>query len=240
MTQEMKTCTVCGDIKPSNNDFFRKDARKKDGLASACKICKRKLDKLYCEKNKEKISRSKKSSYLKNIEENRKVRREYSAKKRSENPEKERERVANWCKKNPLRTKAHKEKWEKNNKDKIRIKNRRLYESKREEHLKACKKWRDENKPLRALYSRTRYARKMAAEGSHTIDDVMRLYQLQRGMCAYCGCDVSNGYQVDHIIPLAKGGSDKSENICISCKTCNQRKSDKMPWDFAAENWRLL
>lgn len=240
MIQKMKTCTSCGESKPANNDFFGKDAQKKDGFRSSCKICKRSSDKLYVEKNKEKISRSRKSAYRENLEENRRVRREYSARRRAENPERERKRVAEWGKKNPLKSKAQKEKWEKNNKDKIRIKNRRLYESKREKHLQTCKKWRDENKPLRALYSRTRYARKMAAEGAHTIDDVMRAYNLQRGRCAYCWCDVSNGYQVDHIIPLAKGGSDNADNICISCKTCNQRKSSKMPWDFAAENGRLF
>jgi 5-methylcytosine-specific restriction endonuclease McrA len=37
---------------------------------------------------------------------------------------------------------------------------------------------------------------------------------------------------VDHIIPVAKGGSDDPENLVAACKRCNFSKQDKMPDEF--------
>jgi 5-methylcytosine-specific restriction endonuclease McrA len=45
--------------------------------------------------------------------------------------------------------------------------------------------------------------------------------------CEYCGLDffasVANyrSIQIDHIIPLSKGGKDMNDNKAISCRTCN-------------------
>ncbi len=33
--------------------------------------------------------------------------------------------------------------------------------------------------------------------------------------------------QIDHIQPVAKGGSDDIENLCLACKLCNQHKWTK-------------
>lgn len=47
--------------------------------------------------------------------------------------------------------------------------------------------------------------------------------------CAECGVrDTSRVYfQVDHIIPMNKGGKSRPENLQILCRSCNARKSDK-------------
>ena len=33
---------------------------------------------------------------------------------------------------------------------------------------------------------------------------------------------------IDHIVPKAKGGSDKKENYQLMCSPCNHKKSDKL------------
>lgn len=33
---------------------------------------------------------------------------------------------------------------------------------------------------------------------------------------------------LDHIIPVSKGGTNKQENIVISCKECNNKKGDTL------------
>ncbi len=45
--------------------------------------------------------------------------------------------------------------------------------------------------------------------------------------CEYCLShqDYIMGWlQVDHIYPLAKGGEDSEDNLCLSCELCNQYK----------------
>ena len=48
---------------------------------------------------------------------------------------------------------------------------------------------------------------------------------LQREACYYCGVNIARGYQLDHVIPLSKGGLHDWSNIVLSCRTCNARKS---------------
>ena len=50
--------------------------------------------------------------------------------------------------------------------------------------------------------------------------------------CAYCG---DNANEVDHIIPLKRGGSDDSENLVACCRTCNIKKKDQSVGVFLAQ-----
>ena len=38
--------------------------------------------------------------------------------------------------------------------------------------------------------------------------------------------------EVDHIVPLTRGGDHTAKNLCISCRNCNQAKNDQMPDEF--------
>lgn len=54
--------------------------------------------------------------------------------------------------------------------------------------------------------------------------------------CALCGKPVDKGLKyphplsatVDHIIPLAKGGTNAADNLQLAHWTCNRQKSDKI------------
>lgn len=48
-------------------------------------------------------------------------------------------------------------------------------------------------------------------------------------VCAGCGevFPTRTYLQVDHIIPMAKGGLTVQDNLQVLCRTCNMRKSDK-------------
>lgn len=45
--------------------------------------------------------------------------------------------------------------------------------------------------------------------------------------CAYCGKKVK--LTQDHVLPLSKGGGTVAENIVPACKSCNSRKSARLP-----------
>lgn len=109
----------------------------------------------------------------------------------------------------------------------------------KEAYRERARQWRaNHSEELRAITARRR-ARKRNAEGSHTADDIERQYAAQKGKCYYCGVKVGMSYHVDHAIPLSRGGSDGPENIVIACPSCNTKKRDKMPHEWA-QGGRLL
>lgn len=51
-------------------------------------------------------------------------------------------------------------------------------------------------------------------------------------ICQLCGRFDSRG-EVDHNLPLSRGGSDAIHNLCWTCKTCNRSKGDKTIREWA-------
>lgn len=62
------------------------------------------------------------------------------------------------------------------------------------------------------------------------------LWKRQKGKCAYCGqlCGVGKRrFTVDHIVPIAKGGTDDFSNLAGACGPCNADKADR-----SLDEWR--
>lgn len=102
----------------------------------------------------------------------------------------------------------------------------------REEHADKVKaknkRWAKNNPDKVRARTLRRVARRKGAEGTHTAEDVLALYEEQCGRCAYCGITLYDQYHVDHVIPLDKGGSDWPENLLLACPFCNCSKANKM------------
>jgi FKBP-type peptidyl-prolyl cis-trans isomerase (trigger factor) len=49
--------------------------------------------------------------------------------------------------------------------------------------------------------------------------------------CCYCG-KRGGKLEVDHKIPVSKGGSDEIDNLATSCRLCNRQKKDKSIDEF--------
>lgn len=62
----------------------------------------------------------------------------------------------------------------------------------------------------------------------HTVEEWISLWHGAHGVCAACGRFVGrDGLTKDHIIPLAKGGSDGIDNLRPACGLCNYRRRDR-------------
>ena len=66
---------------------------------------------------------------------------------------------------------------------------------------------------------------------------------MQKGKCAYyatCRKSIRNGFHIDHILALSKGGSNWIRNIQLTCASCNLSKQAKHPLVFARQIGLLL
>jgi 5-methylcytosine-specific restriction endonuclease McrA len=57
--------------------------------------------------------------------------------------------------------------------------------------------------------------------------------------CAYCGA-TSVPLQVEHIVPKARGGSDRVSNLTIACADCNQAKGTMTAEEFGCPHLEAL
>lgn len=57
-----------------------------------------------------------------------------------------------------------------------------------------------------------------------TGEELEGLYVSQAGKCACCHADITGYWEIDHKLPVAKGGHLCLENIQILCKDCNKSK----------------
>ncbi len=97
-------------------------------------------------------------------------------------------------------------------------------------------KWRIAHPEIRRTYHQNRRARKRASGGVISPDLAERLFKLQRGKCACCKQPLGNDYHLDHIMPLALGGTNTDDNIQLLRAKCNLQKSAKHPIDYMREN----
>ncbi len=52
--------------------------------------------------------------------------------------------------------------------------------------------------------------------------------KIKRGVCYHCGQKFSSkDLTMDHQVPLARGGKTGKNNVVVSCKDCNSKKSYK-------------
>lgn len=63
-----------------------------------------------------------------------------------------------------------------------------------------------------------------------SVVDRKRVYELDGGVCAYCGQYVAlSDCVIDHIYPFNKGGADDERNLTVQCRKC--RKWHAVPGD---------
>lgn len=97
------------------------------------------------------------------------------------------------------------------------------------------KRWQKKNKDVVRSFTRNYRAKKKAAQGVHNGQDVKALFDKQRGICA-CGCgrNLGGGYDVDHIIPISRGGDNWPSNLQLLTPKCNKSKNAK-----TMEEWMI-
>ena len=55
------------------------------------------------------------------------------------------------------------------------------------------------------------------------------LFKKYNGQCVYCGAKAT---EIDHIVPRSSGGTNSIYNLVTSCRSCNEKKSNKTLKEF--------
>lgn len=213
-----KCCNPMGSWLPATTEYFYKDQDKRDGLGTTCKACAKAKSKQWNAENPER-------------------KREYARQYRAEHLEERRAYDRVYAKEHTKEAIERVVKWQKDNPERFREKRRRYEAAHKEQKKHREQQRRKANPEIGRLTHHRRRARQHAASGTHTIADVELQLRTQNGLCWWCGKPHGEKYEVDHRVPLARGGSDAPENLCITCQKCNREKNAKLPHEW---NGRLL
>ncbi len=154
--------------------------------------------------------------------------KKWSAESYERNKSKINKRSTEWQKANPERAREIGAKWRNEN---------------REASRKSCRDWAARNPEKRSARDERQRARRRGAEGQFSADDVTRIMKAQKEKCAMPNCRVplrGKRYHVDHIVPLAQGGTNWPRNIQLLCPSCNMKKGGRDPIAHARSAGFLL
>lgn len=121
-------------------------------------------------------------------------------------------------------------------------------------YKKYYKKNREENKEKMTIYSKqyektdigkakraniNHKRRTITKQGDVTTKQILQLQKSKT--CYWCETSLKNKkVNIDHYIPISKGGLHTLSNLVASCSHCNKKKSSRNPLEFAKSIGRLF
>lgn len=213
---------VCGDCHQSKNlSEYNKNKKGKDGLQYRCRICEKQYRKIYYINNKDWLSLKHKEWSTNNRTKHKELQKIWYY----ENKEHHQETVKKWNENNQQKKLNKQKEWRKKNNHKIQIKN----------------KQRRQNNPLLKLTTNLRNRMWEALGGAVKSDTTIKLLgcsseefkiYLERQFTE--GMDWSNygtnGWHVDHIIPLSSGKNQQEIEKLFHYTNCQPL--------WAKDNWK--
>ncbi len=202
-----KICSKCSIGKPVTE--FEKDRRNPTGYGTRCRDCVRAYLSKWRTDNREHFNN-------------------YYRKYYADHPLTHLERTARWYSKNKDKVRAAGRRRYASDPEQARNKRRALYQKYPEREREKSKKYRKSNPIKRRAAEAVRRTRKNNSVGRYTEKDVLKMLEQQDNKCRYCGDSIVNKYEVDHIVPLSRGGSNDLSNLVIACQPCNGSKHNKL------------
>jgi len=143
--------------------------------------------------------------------------------RRERDREQIRDRVRRWRQLNPEKPREYSARYRRKYRERTLALVRKYHQLHAESRRAASAEWQKKNPDRHAFISANRRARELKAPGSHTYGEWRAMVELFDSCCAYCG--LRGPLTRDHVIPLARGGSNSIDNIVPSCRKCNARKN---------------
>lgn len=110
-----------------------------------------------------------------------------------------------------------------------------------EKHIALMRLYYASNIDKERQRSRLKSARRRIVAGTFSASDIDKIWHLQKCRCAMCRAKLStSSRRLDHIQPLAKGGTNWPKNLQWLCHPCNQRKHASDPLAYSRKLGLLL
>ena len=215
-----KTCPKCNETKPL--DRFSKSKRSKDGLQVHCKACAA----AWNAANRERVAATNAAWHAANRE---RV-AETNAAWRAANRERKAATDAAWYAANRERRAATVAAWQAANRERMVATGAAWYAANRERAAATMAAWKKANPEKVAAHKQRRRARKANAAGTFTSEQWSARLAYHENKCVYCGS--REDLQIEHQIPLARGGTNWPSNLVPACGTCNRSKGTRTPKEF--------
>lgn len=158
---------------------------------------------------------------------------------------------ARWEDRNPTYKADYNRAYYQANGDRLRAASQQYYAANREDRRQYRRDYYLANRELiiaaQQIHTRRRLALKKSAPGEGlTLEHWEIILELSDGKCSYCRKILTKEtrIEIEHVIPLSRGGWDDPSNIVPACRTCNSSKHDKtaaewMP-EWVAPSWIIL
>lgn len=212
-----RVCKYCGESKPTEG--FRGAGGRQ------CKDCRAEYNKIRYRSDKAKIKERM---------------RLYGEKHREQLAE----RTRVWYRENKVRASRRAAKYYINNRVSLLQYSKQWSRDNREKANKAKRLWALANPEKynagNRLKRHRRRAREQGAGGSFTAEDIIAIRKSQRERCFYCGVKLGDTYNIDHFVPLSKGGTNNPSNLRLSCPKCNFSKGASNPQEFIQREFGRL
>lgn len=167
--------------------------------------------------------------------------------------ENNRRRSAEWYAANRERSAISRKANHLKNIDKVRERRKLRYQRERTEAIASARLWETQNpertKKRKRDWELANVGKVKASQaairakrpiGSFTYAEIQNLLRIQNGLCIGCQCLIVGCYHIDHVIPIARDGTNTIDNIQLLCGKCNRQKSARDPYEWANSIGRLF
>lgn len=124
---------------------------------------------------------------------------------------------------NKVKRRTRMKAWRVANHDLARAKDRANYVRNGDQIRKRSREYIRSHPETVKANSHKRRARRLSAPGSFTKEEWLNLCESYGWKCLCCGIQTKR-LSVDHVVPLARGGSNYLSNIQCLCRPCNSKK----------------
>lgn len=145
---------------------------------------------------------------------------------------------------------ANKNVWRSKNKDRINAEAKKFYKEHRQARLENSNRYYVNNRVKILIYLReknslglrTKFLRKKYSRAIKPITEETRNFVIGANIkfygvltCELCGRSIEGKLNIDHKMPIARGGSNEINNLCVAHASCNHSKLTRTPYEWIRE-----